>query len=603
MKRARWALLCLVSATALAGAACIPPDGGPGTTTPPANLAPIAVLGADPTTGDAPLPVSFDSTGSSDADGTLAQISWDFGDGSAVETGATVTHTYTAEGSYTATLTVTDDDGATDTETITIQVTTPAEEAPVAVLGASTTSGVAHLAVDFDATGSSDADGTIESYAWDFGDGNTSTDAAPNHLYTVAGTYEVELIVTDDDGLTANATTTVTAVDGPDARYVATTGTNTGTCQVSATPCATVQYAVNQADASGDTVYIDSGTYPELVTLAKDLNFKGANQGQRAGVDAEPRRAESTVKGIRTITGSSTPGTQQRNITIDGMAINPQGDSTLITVSNRALVWLLGGTSNIVENTVFDGGNWVPTCSSTCTGMPDNALEVRTGGVEVRNNSFTNFRRTANFYQTGPTGVLFTDVSYTGNVMTHYTSRGLQIAPSGGNKSVAGVTVDNNLFDATGYGAGSSPGSIVVTTGANTYTNNTFVGSSSGIYLYLCTSTAYVMGPQTIVGNTFTGNGGAIVAYAETPVGCTVGNLDGSQIHDNDLSGNTAGISFGSGAAYFADGRGPIDATCNWWGAATGPNTAGASASPALLPQVVTSPWSTSLGGACDGGA
>ncbi|MHB1139715.1 MAG: PKD domain-containing protein [Microthrixaceae bacterium] len=589
-----------MTATALAGAACIPPDGGPGTTVPNPNLAPIAVLGAAPTSGGAPLLVAFDSAGSSDADGTIDSISWDFGDGSPVETGAAVSHSYTDEGSFTATLTVTDDDGATDTETTTIEVTAPADVAPVAVLGASTTSGIAHLAVDFDATGSSDADGTIVGYAWDFGDGNTSTDAAPNHLYTVAGSYDVELTITDDDGLTANATTTVTATDGADARYVASTGSDVGGCQASATPCQTVQYAVNQADAAGDTVFVGSGTYPELVTLAKDLDFKGANQGQRAGVDAEPRRAESTVKGIRTITGTSTPGNQQRNITIDGMAISPQGDTTLISVANRALVWLLGGASNVVENTVFDGGNWVPTCSSTCTTMPDNALEVRSGGVEVRNNSFTNFRRTANFYQTGPTGVLFTDVSYTGNVMTHYTSRGLQIAPSGGNKSVSGVTVDGNLFDATGYGAGSSPGSIVVTTGANTYTNNTFVGSSSGIYLYLCTSTAYVVGPQTIVGNTFTGNGSAVSVYAETPVGCTVGNLDGSQVHDNDLSGNTNGFSFSTGAAYFADGRGPIDVTCNWWGAATGPNTPGAS-NASTLSEVVTSPWQTALGGACDG--
>lgn len=598
MRRVHGALLCLVSATALAAAACVPPPTDPPD---PVNLSPVAVLGAAPTAGDAPLLVQFDSAGSSDPDGTIAAIEWDFGDGSPVDTTAAPGHTYVAEGTYLAELTVTDDDGASDTESVTVTVSAVPDQAPDALLGASTTSGVAHLAVDFDAAGSTDADGTIVGYAWDFGDGVTSTDVAPNHLYTVAGTYDVELTVTDDDGLTDTATTTVTAVDGPDARYVATTGTDAGACQVSATPCRTVQYAVNQADAAGDTVFVASGTYPELVAAQKDVNFKGANQGQRAGVDAEPRRAESVVKGIRTSTSASNPGTVQRNVTIDGMKIDPQGDTTLISVSNRALVWLIGGPSNVVENTVFDGGSWVPTCGSTCTTMPDNALEVRTGGVEVTNNSFTNFRRTANFYQTGPTGVLFTDVSYTGNVMTHYTSRGLQIAPSGGNKSVAGVTVDGNLFDATGYGAGSSPGSIVVTTGTNTYTNNTFIGSSSGIYLYLCTSTAYVMGPQTITGNTFTGNGTAVSMFAETPVGCTVGNLDGSQIHDNDLSGNTNGIGFGTGAAYFAEGRGPIDATCNWWGAATGPNTPGASGSPAALGQVVTSPWRTAPGGACDG--
>ncbi|WP_199244043.1 PKD domain-containing protein [Bacterioplanes sanyensis] len=49
---------------------------------------------------------------------------------------------------------------------------------------------------------SSDRDGTIESYAWDFGDGNTATDANPRHTYAMAGDYDVSLTVTDNDGLT-----------------------------------------------------------------------------------------------------------------------------------------------------------------------------------------------------------------------------------------------------------------------------------------------------------------------------------------------------------------------------------------------------------------
>ena len=60
----------------------------------------------------------------------------------------------------------------------------------------------AALAASFDGSGSSDADGTIASYAWDFGDGSTGTGMKPSHTYAAAGDYTVTLTVTDDGGAT-----------------------------------------------------------------------------------------------------------------------------------------------------------------------------------------------------------------------------------------------------------------------------------------------------------------------------------------------------------------------------------------------------------------
>jgi PKD repeat protein len=63
----------------------------------------------------------------------------------------------------------------------------------------------------FDASGSSDADGTIASYAWTFGDGGTGSTQTPGHTYSASGTYNVTLTVTDNSGGTASVTHAVTA--------------------------------------------------------------------------------------------------------------------------------------------------------------------------------------------------------------------------------------------------------------------------------------------------------------------------------------------------------------------------------------------------------
>ena len=70
--------------------------------------------------------------------------------------------------------------------------------------------GVAGALISFNGTGSSDPDGTIASYTWDFGDGGTASGAAPTHTYAGAGTFPVSLTVTDNVGATGTATTTAT---------------------------------------------------------------------------------------------------------------------------------------------------------------------------------------------------------------------------------------------------------------------------------------------------------------------------------------------------------------------------------------------------------
>jgi PKD repeat protein len=95
----------------------------------------------------------------------------------------------------------------TDAFTLTRSTTPPPPNQPPTATFTSTASG---LDAAFDASGSTDPDGAVVSYAWDFGDGTSGVGPTPGHTYAQAGTYSVTLTVTDDDGGTSSHTAPVT---------------------------------------------------------------------------------------------------------------------------------------------------------------------------------------------------------------------------------------------------------------------------------------------------------------------------------------------------------------------------------------------------------
>ncbi|MEU1971942.1 PKD domain-containing protein [Microbacterium sp. NPDC019599] len=186
-----------------------------GTNAPPANADPTA----DFTSSTAKMKVSVDASASADTDGTIAGYTWNWGDGTANGTGKTASHTYAAEGDYTVTLTVTDDDGATDAKSATVSPV--ANKAPIA----SFTAPVTVRTVNVNASGSSDPDGTIAGYSWNWGDGTPNgTGVTASHTYATPGDYTVSLTVTDDEGLTGTNSVLVTAAANkpPTASFTAT---------------------------------------------------------------------------------------------------------------------------------------------------------------------------------------------------------------------------------------------------------------------------------------------------------------------------------------------------------------------------------------------
>ena len=167
----------------------------------PVNDPPTAAFSSTTTV----LSVTFTDE-STDSDGTVVSWSWDFGDG-ASSTDQNPIHAYAGNGTYPVTLTVTDDGGATGSITQDVTIT-GGNEAPTAVF----THDVDDLSVDF-TDASTDSDGTVVSWSWDFGDGATSTDQNPTHVYAGYGIYTVTLTVTDDDGATGNVSNDVNVAD------------------------------------------------------------------------------------------------------------------------------------------------------------------------------------------------------------------------------------------------------------------------------------------------------------------------------------------------------------------------------------------------------
>jgi PKD repeat protein len=190
---------------------------------PPADT-PTASFVVTPTPVSTNVAANFDASAScagtatsgvcNSTSNTIVSYAWGFGDGGAAM-GRTATHSYSVPGAYTVTLTVINDGGksASATQTVTVGVSvlpvpnftfSPAQPGvgdQVFFNGSTSTAGPGH---------------TIVSYSWTFGDGGTGTGATVSHAYTAAGTYSVQLTVTDDIGQkVTSAPTTVTPGSPP----------------------------------------------------------------------------------------------------------------------------------------------------------------------------------------------------------------------------------------------------------------------------------------------------------------------------------------------------------------------------------------------------
>ena len=296
------------------------------------NVAPTI----DFATQDGPQPegsaVAFDASASDPGDDTLT-YTWDFGDGAPTVTGASVSHAYDDEGTWSVTLTVSDGDGGTDSEPLTVQTTNVAPVIDQVTQDGPVPEGTP---VNLSASATDPGADTL-SWTWDFGDSSpTASGAAVSHTYATGGVYTVTVIVIDGDGGTDTDTTTVVVSNaGPTIDSITQDGPVPEVTPVNLTASATdpggdpLTYTWDFGDGSPaqtgqavSHVYADDATWTATVTV--DDGDGGISVGT---IDVV---VTNTAPSISALVGDG-GGVLAETLEFAGAATDPAGSADVLT--------------------------------------------------------------------------------------------------------------------------------------------------------------------------------------------------------------------------------------------------------------------------------
>ncbi|RLM53930.1 PKD domain-containing protein [Halobellus sp. Atlit-31R] len=290
-----------------------------------------------------------------------------------------------AEGDYTVTtegsgINPANGDRLVESTTTTITVeTTPDNQPPSASFDVSPTEPTVGESVTVNASGSADADGSVESYAWDFGDGTTATGETATHTFTSPGEYEVELTVTDDGGANDTATQTVSVEEAAAPAAFQLSGLD-------------VQSPVTQGDTATVSAIVentgdDAGT--QTVSAAVDGSTVDSQEVSLAGgasqsVSFDLATADLSI-GDHGVEISTADDSATGQLTVTEPASEPPTDApeTSVSLSPTTSETFVGGTATY-ELVVDDASGGVGAYSATVS-VDDPAVGAITG-VELQGN-------------------------------------------------------------------------------------------------------------------------------------------------------------------------------------------------------------------------
>ena len=272
--------------------------------------------------------------------GSITAYEWSFGDGSTTGQLSTAsrTHTYTSPGTYTVELTVRDGNGNTDTATRTVTVE---DTSPKAAFAPSTFDSQTGESVSFDASASTDAEGAISSYRWEFGDGSTANGPTQTHTYTSGGIYTIRLTVTDSNGNTdvrekdINISVPNTP---PTAAFTSSVDRQAGTVTLDASASKDDDGTIAQyvwTFENGTVVTGEQVTYDAQGPGSRDIELLVVDdEGSSAAITEAVNNADATVAQTTTTNTEAPSSTDEQTSTVTTPSSEESGEGVLGALGN-----------------------------------------------------------------------------------------------------------------------------------------------------------------------------------------------------------------------------------------------------------------------------
>ena len=301
---------------------------------------------------------STDTNCVTDPNGQIVSYAWDFGDGSTAS-GATATHAYASQSTFTAVLTVTDALGRQASAAR--SVTVGSGGTPTASFAFSPTAPKIGNTIFFNASASTAPAGrSLVSYDWSFGDGATASGVTVSHYYDHAATFSVTLTVTDNRGTSASSTSPVIVTSSPpSASFVFSPAAPTTTTAVQfnageSTPSSgrtITAYAWNFGDGSTATGVTAShiftaGTY-EVVLTVTDSDGETGTTTESVTVTAASGSGSPTAS----FTASPSPTPLMVTTILDATQSTPSDGATI-----TSYMWNFGDSTTVITCPVPAGG-------------------------------------------------------------------------------------------------------------------------------------------------------------------------------------------------------------------------------------------------------
>src|SRR6266436_1769545 len=264
--------------------------------------------------------------------------------------------------------------------------------------------GISKRSIQFDGTASSDPDGVIVAYQWDFGDGTTSTLAQPTHQYAANGSYTVTLTVTDNAGSRNMATTGATIADQPivsltpsNLSFPAQQANTTSAPQtVTLTNTGTAALSITSIAITGDYSQTNncSASLAAAASCTISVIFAPVAAGTRTGTlvitdnaSGSPHNVPLTGRGLAATTVSLSPS----SLSFGSQAVGTTSAPQPVTLTNTGT-----GTLNVVD--IATTGDFAQTnnCGTSMTAGASCTINVsftpaasgtRTGTLSVTDNA------------------------------------------------------------------------------------------------------------------------------------------------------------------------------------------------------------------------